>query len=149
MEKAGQILGDILKKHDISKVSKLGRLADSWTGLMGPAISSHTSPNDLRDGILFLLVDSPVWMQQLSFLKAELLEKLSGYGITDIMLRLGRVQRRGRNVKNNKFSAKRKKRVLSAPDLQLLDSCVTELENQDLKSHVERLIRKALEYPAK
>ncbi len=148
MEKAGQVLGDILKKHAISKISTLGRLSDAWVGLVGPVISSHTCPSDLRDGILFLLVDSPVWMQQLSFLKAEMLEKLSGYGIADIMLRLGRVERRGRTVVE-KLYAKRKKRVLSDPELQLIDNCVNGVENQDLKHHVERLIRKALEYPVK
>ncbi len=148
MEKAGQVLGDILKKHAISKVSTLGRLADAWVGLLGPVISSHTYPSDLRDGILFLLVDSPVWMQQLSFLKVEMLEKLSGYGIADIMLRLGRVERRDRTVVK-KLYVKRIKRVLSDPELQLIDNCVNGVENQDLKQHVERLIRKALEYPVK
>ncbi len=149
MEKAGQILGDILKKHDISKVSKLGKLTDSWPSLMGQAISSHTSPNDLRDGILFLMVDSPVWMQQLSFLKAEMLKKLSMYEVADIILRLGKVEKKYGNIERKNFYDKREKRILSAPDLQLIDNCATEVENTDLKKHIERLLRKALQYPTK
>ena len=147
MEKAGRILGSVLKKHDISKVSTLGRFTGSWDGLVGSSISAHTSPIDLRDGILFILVDSPVWMQQLSFLKAEMLEKLSKHGVSDIMLRLGRVDRTRQSTGSNKVSARQKNRVLASQDLQLIDNCVRNMENQNLRHHIERLIRNALEHP--
>ncbi|MBM2839399.1 MAG: putative RNA-binding protein containing Zn ribbon, partial [Deltaproteobacteria bacterium] len=49
----------------------------------------------LKDGILFLKVDSPVWMQQLQFMKSLILEKVNGYmkenAVKDVRFQIGKL----------------------------------------------------------
>jgi predicted nucleic acid-binding Zn ribbon protein len=69
-------------------------LENHWDEIVGESISSHTQPDTIRFGVLHVLVDSSAWLQQLTFLKPELMQKVEkflGTGIIkDIVLRLGR-----------------------------------------------------------
>ncbi|HJQ85006.1 MAG TPA: DUF721 domain-containing protein [Candidatus Binatia bacterium] len=66
----------------------LGRLPDAqrladhavwrhWDAVVGPTVARHARPERFRRGILFVAVDSPAWMQELTFLKHELRERLN------------------------------------------------------------------------
>ena len=69
-------------------------LHNQWDEIVGEPISSHTRPDTIRFGTLHVLVDNSAWLQQLTFLKPELMRKVEshiGKGIIkDIVLRLGR-----------------------------------------------------------
>lgn len=69
-------------------------LQNRWDEIVGEPISSHTRPDTIRFGTLHVLVDSSAWLQQLTFLKPELMRKVESYlgkgSIKDIVLRLGR-----------------------------------------------------------
>ncbi len=86
----------------ISKILKARGMQDrlheyhifgQWEPAVGPAIARHAQPQLLRGGKLVLVVDSPAWMQQLSLMKPEIMEKLNaGLGrdtIRGITLKLG------------------------------------------------------------
>ena len=68
-------------------------LQQQWGGIVGPHIAGHTFPEAIRHRKLFLLAENSVWLQQLLFLKAELLSKIAGAMgddiLTDIVLRVG------------------------------------------------------------
>jgi len=68
-------------------------LQQRWTGIVGKHIGHHTWPESIRHRKLYLLAENSVWLQQLRFLKPELLAKLTAYvgsnAITDIVLRVG------------------------------------------------------------
>ena len=74
-----------LREHNLHK---------QWDEIIGEPISSHTRPDTIRFGTLHVLVDSSAWLQQLTFLKPELMRKVESYigkgVIKDITLRLGR-----------------------------------------------------------
>ena len=69
-------------------------LKNGWDEIVGEPISSHTRPDTIRFGTLHVLVDNSAWLQQLTFLKPELIRKVERYlgegVIKDIVLRLGR-----------------------------------------------------------
>ena len=69
-------------------------LKNGWDEIVGEPISSHTRPDAIRFGTLHVLVDSSTWLQQLTFLKPELMRKIESYLgegiIKNITLRLGR-----------------------------------------------------------
>ena len=69
-------------------------LRNRWDDIVGEQISSHTRPDTIRFGALHVLVDHSAWLQQLAFLKPELMRRVEGYIgegiIKDIVLRLGR-----------------------------------------------------------
>jgi hypothetical protein len=68
-------------------------LQQQWSEIVGPHIGGHTYPETIRHRKLFLLAENSVWLQQLLFLKSELLSKIAGAigedVLTDIVLRVG------------------------------------------------------------
>jgi len=76
-QKLGNILQDILKKHNISIDSEEQRLIEIWDRAVGLQISAHTRPEKLKRNTLFVKVSSSVWMHQLHILKNDIMEKIN------------------------------------------------------------------------
>jgi hypothetical protein len=68
-------------------------LQQQWCAIVGSHIAAHTYPEAIRHRKLYLLAENSVWLQQLVFLKTELLAKIAesaGYEVLiDIVLRVG------------------------------------------------------------
>ena len=75
------LIGDILKE----RISALGwepRLLEeevltSWDAAVGPQIAAHARPSHITDHRLTVVTESPVWTQQLSLLKPDLLRRIA------------------------------------------------------------------------
>jgi hypothetical protein len=95
MDRLSVTLGKILKARGMQDRLHEYRVFSRWKEVAGQAIARHAEPRALRGGKLVLAVDSPAWMQQLSLLKPELIEKLNsslgGKSIRDVTLKLGEV----------------------------------------------------------
>jgi hypothetical protein len=77
IEKLGAVLEKSLKRLDLS-----GRLGEYgiwpiWNETVGPTIARNAQPEKIRHGTLFVKVSSPMWMQQLQYMKEEIAEKLN------------------------------------------------------------------------
>ena len=77
IEKLAEVLDKSLKRLDPS-----GRLAEYgvwpiWNETVGSTIARNAQPEKIRQGTLFVRVSSPVWMQQLQFMKETIAEKLN------------------------------------------------------------------------
>lgn len=86
-------LGDILEKS-IKRLDPPGRLQEYgvwpiWNETVGFTIARNAQPERIRQGTLFVRVSSPIWMQQLQYMKEMISEKLN--------------QRLGREVVKNIF----------------------------------------------
>ena len=57
---------------------KEGKIWLIWDAAVGPQIAGRARPVSFRDGILTVAVASAPWMQQLTFLKTGMIEKLNG-----------------------------------------------------------------------
>ena len=69
------------------------RLMSAFRKAAGATIALHAQPRRLERGVLHIAVDSPVWLQELTFLRAQLLAKVSralGGEVREIRLRLAR-----------------------------------------------------------
>ena len=74
-------IGDILKE----RIGALGwecRLREeevltSWDAAVGPQIAAHARPSHITDHRLTIVTESPVWTQQLSLLKPDLLRRIA------------------------------------------------------------------------
>ncbi len=76
--KLGEVLEQSLKRLQLS-----GRLTEYgvwpiWNETVGDAIARNAQPEKIRNGTLFVKVTSPVWMQQLQYMKGMITEKLNG-----------------------------------------------------------------------
>lgn len=93
LDSFGSILAGVA--HRLGLESKLfeARLRRHWPDLVGEAIATHTRPDQIRFKKLHVCVHNSVWLQQLTFLKPVLLEKVNGMAgetlVTEIVLRIG------------------------------------------------------------
>jgi len=72
----------------------LARLTQRWPEVVGEAVAANTTPRSLREGVLVLAVEDPVWATQLRWLEADLLARVAeaaGPGVVErIALRVRR-----------------------------------------------------------
>lgn len=95
LDSFGTILAGVA--HRLGLESKLfeARLRRHWAEIVGEPIATHTRPDQVRFKKLYILVHNSVWLQQLTFLKPELLEKINSMAgeklVTELVLRIGDV----------------------------------------------------------
>ena len=58
------------------KLEQLQQLQQAISNLLPPTIGNYCKVANLRNGVLVLTTNSPVWKHQLNFLKMDLLEQL-------------------------------------------------------------------------
>jgi hypothetical protein len=54
-----------------------GTIWNVWDKAVGEQIAQRAQPVAFRSGILTVIVDSPPWMQQLTFMKQQIVEKIN------------------------------------------------------------------------
>jgi len=89
------VLDETLRALGIDAPIKNYSLFGAWKEIVGETIALQTQPRSLRNQILFLDVSHSTWIQQLQFLKPQLLEKLNAFLgkplIRDIRFKLGKI----------------------------------------------------------
>ena len=89
------ILARFLKTHGMAIHMLEFRLQQHWPEIVGEHVARHTWPDSVRHRKLYLVAENSVWLQQLLFLKPELLTKINGAAdgeaLSDIVLRVGTV----------------------------------------------------------
>jgi predicted nucleic acid-binding Zn ribbon protein len=77
MERVQEILKRLLEGHVLGPATAGMRLMDLWAPAVGPEIARRTRAVSYRDACLVVEVTSSVWMNQLTYLKAEILSRLN------------------------------------------------------------------------
>jgi hypothetical protein len=96
IESLGSVLEQSLKRLDL--VGRLDEYAvwPIWNDVVGQVIARNAQPEKIRNGTLFVKVSSPVWMQQLQFMKemisGKLNERLKGNIVKNIFFMVGRIE---------------------------------------------------------
>ena len=95
LERIGDVLGNSLKRLELgSRLDDYG-VWPIWNEVVGRTIALNAQPEKIRNGTLFVKVTSPVWMQQLQFMKQmiadKLNEKLKTETVKNIFFIVGRV----------------------------------------------------------
>ncbi len=91
------IIGSVFKQLDGAPQREQLRIWDIWEEAVGPRIAERAQPETLRNSVLVVSVSSSVWMQELSFFKQKILDrlqqKLAPGMIKDIRFKLGATQK--------------------------------------------------------
>lgn len=77
MTRIGDILGTALDDIRPSRDIGMCRIWDKWDQAVGSTIAAEAKPSAFNDGILIINVSSSVWMQQLNFLKRDMIRKIN------------------------------------------------------------------------
>lgn len=73
----GEVLDKSLKRLELGpRLDEYG-VWPVWNDVVGTPIARNAQPEKIRNGTLFVKVTSPVWMQQLQFMKELITEKLN------------------------------------------------------------------------
>jgi hypothetical protein len=77
IDRVGDVLSHSLKRLDLSSRLDEYGVWPIWNDIVGKTIAVNAQPEKIRNGTLFVKVTSPVWMQQLQFMKQMIAEKLN------------------------------------------------------------------------
>ena len=93
MTRVSDVLSETLARLGLEKALVQAKVQREWEALVGPMISAHAQPEQLRFNKLYVRVDSPAWLQELTLLKPSLKDKLNTAlgkeAVGEIVLRLG------------------------------------------------------------
>ena len=68
----GRVLGDLGLRREISGWQAVA----AWPEMVGPRVARHTRAVAFREGILHVEVEGSAWMQELGYLKRDLVRRI-------------------------------------------------------------------------
>ncbi len=95
IETLGSVLDQSLKRLDLTARLDEYAVWPIWNDVVGNVIARNAQPEKIRNGTLFVKVSSPVWMQQLQFMKDMIAGKLNfrlkGEVVKNLFFMVGRI----------------------------------------------------------
>ena len=76
-EKVDSILERVFSGLNLGIRVKQYQIWDVWDSVVGKPIAKQTQPKQIRNMILWVHVSSSTWMQQLEFMKQDIVNKLN------------------------------------------------------------------------
>ncbi len=141
IEKLGTVLDKSLKRLELSpRLDEYG-VWPIWNDVVGKPIARNAQPEKIRNGTLFVKVTSPVWMQQLQFMKEMIAEKLNqrlkSQIVKNIFFVIGRIDGDTNEVKSKPATAQ-----IHEPDNSQLDETFLEsLNDPEIRQAFKRLLK--------
>ena len=115
-----------------------------WNSAVGEQIARRATPVAIRDGLLTVIVSTAPWMQQLTFLKKKIIDKINAAAgeelVRDILLKAGRVE----EAAPQEPSGPAPKRPLSAEERQLVADQAAAVADPELREAFTSLMAKHL-----
>ena len=139
MKKTGAVLGPLLRNLGLESGVRLARIKNDWYKIFDEQITSHLFPVSFSDRELLLHVTSPIWMQQCSYYKSEIIKKLSAYDVQDIRFRLGRIPQ-----KKQAISPPRKTSELTPENRFFISELLSDVSDESLKESIKKALEKSL-----
>ena len=91
----GNVIRDMLKNNRLVTDTSLIRVWDVWEETVGEVIAANTRPAAFKGDLLIVNATSSSWLQQLRFLKPEIIQKinhaLGELPVKDIKFKIGPV----------------------------------------------------------
>ena len=73
----GDLLSGILERLDIASKIEQYRAIELWKEVVGENISKNATATRIKDKVLYVGVSNSSWMQQLHFLKEDIIDALN------------------------------------------------------------------------
>lgn len=143
VEPIGNTIRKILSARGLAGKLKEYRVFEIWDRAVGAGIAGHAQPASMRGRRLTVAVDSSVWMQQLSLLRPDIIEKLNDAlgerAVESIILRIGNVVPKQVGTKKAIRSAAA---VLEPEDREKIEEYVKSINNVEVRESLKRLIER-------
>ena len=70
------VLAQALRQHGLGHLVLLGHIVQHWATIAGAQLMAVTQPESIRGRVLFVNVSDAIWLQQITFYQAQLLENI-------------------------------------------------------------------------
>ena len=141
MKRADSLLASVIKDLGIADGVKFAEIKRDWNALFDQPLSFHMSPSMFSNSELLIFVDSPAWLQELSFFREDIRRKLESYGVKSICFRLCRVAiNTKKGVRNQKIGVKQ----LTNVEYEIVKEMVSRIDDEGLKGAMKNTIEKAI-----
>ncbi len=148
LTKISDVLLKIAKKFDLEIKIVEQTINKNWTKLVGERIASHTKPDTVSYRKLLVHVDSPAWMQQLMFLKEDIIKNINEAAgrqiIKDIKFQIGNVTKDIEAISEEESKNKVEFRPLTKNDLSFAEEVIRPIEDEKTKVKAKKAIIKYL-----
>jgi len=139
VKKTGAVLDPLLKNLGLESGVRLARIKHDWYKIFDEQVTSQLFPVSFSDRELLLHVTSPIWMQQFSYHKSEIVKKLSTYGVQDVRFRLGRIPQKKQDI-----SHPRRSQELTRENRFFITELLSEVSDESLKETIKKALVKSL-----
>ncbi len=148
LTKISDVLLKIAKKFDLEIKIVEHTINKNWAKLVGERIASHTKPDTVSYRKLLVYVDSPAWMQQLMFLKEDIIKNINEAAgrqiIKDIRFQIGDVTKEAEASADEDSSNKAEFRPLTKNDLSFADEVTRPIDDEKTKGKAKKAVIKYL-----
>lgn len=129
-------LGERLRELEIWRI---------WPDVVGPVVAGRAQPVRIINGTLTVAVSGGPWMQELSFLKGMMKEKLNsrlgGEVVREIVLRSGRVD----VASDSTTEPEPPRRALTSHELEYIERQASAIADRETREAFAALMRASLE----
>jgi hypothetical protein len=142
LQSIGEILFSSFKGKGVAAKIEENSLIKLWPKAVGQQIALQTQPDCLKNGTLFVKTTSSVWVQQLHFMKEEILQKLNELAgkiaVKDIRFSVGHKLAQTRTDANIHAA---KKSLLKERDKKMIAECTASLADRELAIIFKRVMQ--------
>ena len=146
LQKMGDFLQKVLRKRKIFLELIDHSILDVWNIAVGPQISANTNPFKFKNGTLFVHVSAPAWMQQLRFMKQEIMDKVNleweKEEIENIYFSIGDIHRTPEKQADNPIDFSLY--PLKERDKRLIRENLSQIDDKELKDTLEKVMTKEI-----
>ena len=138
------LIREISQTHGFAASLGEYRLQKQWEALVGETVAAHTWPTGIKFRKLYVAVDHAVWLHQLRYLKATLLENIQArmeeLQLEDIIFRIGEIPEPREDDVDGPTE-----QVAVSPDARMTAHESTQgVNDDDLRDSLTRVIARAL-----
>ena len=145
LQRIDDILEKTLKKYKIPLKTEDRHLRDVWLQAVGSRIAAQTKPDCVKKAVLFVKVANSAWMQQLHFVKREIIEKFNDLHqadpVKDIFFAIGEIAAPAA-VKTDKVYGADEMPALKARDKKMIENSLSAVADEELRDILKRAMTK-------
>ena len=139
-----QALGNVLQRLGLNKALSRHSIALRWPKLVDSVIANHTKIDKISGDTIFVIVDSAVWMSELSAVRLKLLDKVNrelGKGVAPFK----EIRFIQRSWARTRPEPEVKEQEIAPPDekhLRSVRQILNPLKDEELKRIIDRIVEK-------
>jgi len=146
-QRIGDILKKTLKRKKIPVHVQDHHLSNAWNTAVGHIIAGNTSVHKVKGDTLFVKVSTSTWMQQLQFMKHEILDKvkssMGNQSIKNIYFSIGEV-RSTIPKKEQQILPDGNHHVIKDRDKKIIEESTESLGDEELRTILKRVMTKEI-----